>query len=834
MRSRIVETAAFAAAFLYASAAFAEDAYVESDGTQYVNLGHCAGPNTKIELDFAFPEEVVTGNTDVRPLASLGSASNLQPCVRYYLGTKSGVQGRVHSFMVSTNNIGLVQETDTANSKNHTQGANLSVAADTGRHKIAFDFNYPNCTVSVATPDGEGGVTTDGSHTFTGIMDKTSTIPLGLFAENRSSTCIYSSKLTENTYSNTNGFWSPVKMRVYGLKIYEPVNGDRVLLKEFMPVVKGGVAGLLETNYVTGACHFHSSERYDALSGGGDIAEIPDDPYIWSPKNKLGVGPENNIYLDTGYMPGKDTRIELDYAMMTNLPPTGLSAGLYPYLLGAITRNQNATSLYAGFFTTNFNSGSMAYRIGYGKETAISNFDIRAAHNIRRTFSMRGNGFSVVTAGWTNFNETVSTPFAGTSFTMYHSLKIGANYGGNGRLLPMKIYGLRIYESDVLTKDYVPFVTNGVGGLKDVLNPSDMIFSKTMTQFRTNGSSGDYIASNGIQTNVLFDVGGNITCADGSDHAYLEFPGVSKCAVNSGYTVTRNTCLEIDFSFWNTVSDAEGKFIFEQRHATGAYDGVWTRLYLRNGGYLTYCFGDNPGSSTPSGWFTQLGSETSQLISNTRYQATLDGHDNRVVVTSGGATLFDEAMAGDRTAATCSTNLWIGSNWSGLSNASKMRLYGLRIYDYVDDVKTLARNYAPCVHNGQAGLYETVTTNFIPLAGGKVCGRTLQGETFQIAPAPAKIIAATGYNVATLTCVAAGAQSFEWYRYDEGGDEWVLQGESSDTLTVTWENMPAPYLVYFKARPVYTVFNETVKAADADMAETTVMMSRNGLISVFK
>ena len=47
--------------------AAADDGYVESDGTQYVILGHFVGPKTKIEVDFQMTE---IGN--VRLMGALG------------------------------------------------------------------------------------------------------------------------------------------------------------------------------------------------------------------------------------------------------------------------------------------------------------------------------------------------------------------------------------------------------------------------------------------------------------------------------------------------------------------------------------------------------------------------------------------------------------------------------------------------------------------------------------------------------------------------------------------------------------------------------------------
>ena len=94
---------------------------------------------------------------------------------------------------------------------------------------------------------------------------------------------------------------------------------------------------------------------------------------------------------------------------------------------------------------------------------------------------------------------------------------------------------------------------------------------------------------------------------------------------------------------------------------------------------------------------------------------------------------------------------------------------------------------------------------FFPVLGGKVSGATLKGEAFQIAPQPAKLTSSSGRNTATLTCLAAGAQSYEWYE-----DGVLLSGETSDALTLTWTK-EEPHVRTYSVIPVYTVFNETVK-----------------------
>ena len=161
------------------------------------------------------------------------------------------------------------------------------------------------------------------------------------------------------------------------------------------------------------------------------------------------------------------------------------------------------------------------------------------------------------------------------------------------------------------------------------------------------------------------------------------------------------------------------------------------------------------------------------------------------------------------TATTCTSTLRIGSNWDGKTNQTGMRLYNVKIYKS----DALDRNYVPCIKDGTAGLYELVENKFFPLIGGKVSGATLAGQEFQIAPQAAKVSSSQKKkprDKPTLTCLAAGAQWYEWYE-----DGVLMEGETSDSLTVQWRKMSDPYLVEYSVVPVYTVFNETVKGAPA-------------------
>ena len=172
---------------------------------------------------------------------------------------------------------------------------------------------------------------------------------------------------------------------------------------------------------------------------------------------------------------------------------------------------------------------------------------------------------------------------------------------------------------------------------------------------------------------------------------------------------------------------------------------------------------------------------TSIAITNERIKFVFDAPNDTVTSYRKGVQSETFKLAygnGTLTSTTCSTTLRIGGSCDG-RYAAGMRLYSVKIYKS----GVLDRNFVPCVTNGVAGLYETCQNRFFPLTGGKVRGKGYQGQTgeFEISPQPAKLTHEAGEKSTTLTCLAAGAQSYEWY------EDGVKMGDTSDSLTLTWD-----------------------------------------------
>ncbi len=741
MKFSTVLACSAAVAFTFASSAFGEDAYIESDGSDGagINTGFFVGPQTKIEIDFQL---TTNSQNQVRFFGAKGTEkSDTDPECECYVG-KNGSGTECFSFISGA-------------SGGTRQASNLK-AIDTLRHRIVLDF-YEAKEFQVWTGD---------SKTKKDLSDfpaHRQNYPLVFFCKNYTSYGTYSSYTTTLAY--------PAKMRVYRFRIWEA----GVLVRDYTPFKKGGIAGFKENC----SGRFVMGENIAAFTAGGDVEEGPDDPYITSEgRNLPGQSVSGStIYIDTGYLFNPTTRIEFDYALMTNWATNNL--------YGSDSKNIFTGPSSNGYIVYLFMHGGAA-NVGYyytkvGKaEGSASGIGLATAYGVRRSASVNSNKFHIITAGYTNHTRTASAEQAITT-TLAGTLKLGT-------YLPMRIYGLKIYESDVLVKNYLPFVKNGVAGLTNSLDASDIKLSTTV------GLTSPITA--------VYDAGGDITDDDYEKEAYVEFPGVAGQGVNTGHIVTKDTCIEMDFSCWNTTSTSE-PFFFEQMGANGS---VHARLFRRSNNYFSYRFEDLPSSN-----WTNV-----RALDNERYQFKFDAPKGCMTIQKNGEELYNESMPGSLTATTCSTNLWIGCNWAGLTHNAFMRLYNFKI----TEAGEVVRNYVPCVRNGQAGLYDLVNNTFSAVAGGKVRGATLAGQEFQISPQPATLTHQEGENTTTLTCLAAGAQRYEWYLNGEKEDI------DSDSVTVTWTHK-RPHVRTYSVVPVYTVFNETVKGTPIT---ATVEMTPRGTV----
>ena len=616
------------------------DGYIESDGSHGagINTGFFFGPQSKVEIDFQLTEEV----NQCRLFGASGSQNNdTDPECECYIGSNNGLK---FSYIIGK--------------EGNARQANNFRATDTQRHRIVLDF-YAAKQFQIWTGDSVNATTLNPFPT------NRQTKPMAFFCKNYTAYGTYSSSMTTLAY--------PTKMRVYRFRIWDA----GVLVRDYVPCVRGGVPGFKETcsgQFVTG-------ENIAAFTAGGDVSEEKDAPYISSSGNSPGQAVSgSSIYMDTGYQFKPNSRIELDYALLANWATNNPYGSQGSDMFDGPTSGSYKLYLFA--YGSRADKGYYYWKVGTA-EGSIPQIGIATANGVRRTVSANSNTMCIVTAGYTNVVKTASASQAIT-MDLSGTLKIG-DY------LPMRIYGFKIYESDVLIRDYRPFVTNGVPGLIDALNSSDSIFPVTY-----NG---------GGRTNVVAEAGGDLGgfTTPKEKEAYLEFDGQDGHLIDTGYALSHDSCIEADFSLYSTAYNGQQEF-FKQQLST-ADPNILARLYINSAYTLSYQFEDYSTYKTAVGINTGI-----SATSNARRQYRLDGYNSRVTIACGDDVLYDQPMEREHNNAGRTPTLKIGTN------RACMRLYGFKI----SEVGEIVRNYVPAVENGQSGLYDLCTKTFLPLEGGQV------------------------------------------------------------------------------------------------------------------
>jgi hypothetical protein len=230
-----------------------EGAYIESDGTQGINLGYLTTPNTRYEIDYALT--AIVGQN--RPFGEAGGDLSAE---LYIQGTATG-SGNV-AFGVGDS----------------WKGQYTSMGADLNRHLAVLDLANHQCGYS-----GKG-MFKFGTDVTT---KKTATNLMWLFAKGTSGGGLYADN-------------SLTAMKLYAFRIFE----SGTLVHEYLPYKVGSTVGLYDT--MTGDVITSSVSGSNAFTYGGGLGY---GKFAGALKN-LVVTPENvslsngKSKMVTAYAPG--------------------------------------------------------------------------------------------------------------------------------------------------------------------------------------------------------------------------------------------------------------------------------------------------------------------------------------------------------------------------------------------------------------------------------------------------------------------------------------------------------------------------------------------------
>ena len=403
----ILATLVSAAACLSASSA-----YIESDGTQFMNTGYYPGPKTKIEVDFQLTEAIkgkdcVFGNYGDPNFSVLLYAQPETQSKKFQFCGKDG----------------------------GWQGQNLNVLVDTARHTMVIDV--PKKKGTMFAPDGTVQSQADFNSSWT--YTKTAAWPIAFFASCNN--------------ASGNSAQQGAKVKIYGARIWESDdNGETyALLHDYSPAIKNGIAGLHDAE--TGTFLYDTRAKGTwTFATGGDIATIDDDPYVESDGTSainLGISasPKLKIALDYALLEGN----ELQYRLFGQDTKDSL-----PRFSAYI--NSSGNIALAGGTDTNFNNVSTGIATNTARHTVvIDNVALRNAY------------ITGVTTNWYGYGNTKAdcTKCATRPLALFGNTD--ADDGSAFKqCTKMKVYGLKIWAGDTLLRDLAPRCIDGAAGFEDL------------------------------------------------------------------------------------------------------------------------------------------------------------------------------------------------------------------------------------------------------------------------------------------------------------------------------------------------------------------------------
>ena len=652
------------------TASVAADPYIESDGTSGISTGYRMKGTSRLEVDFA-----LTTTESCAQWRIFGSDTTESSLKTYMY-----IDGDLHYTLIVSPN-GLSRYT--------------TYLADTMRHTAIFDLYHPGLYFVT------GGVTNWAATSSGSFAGREADLPLSLFGR------------YANAYATK--FELCAKERIYGVKIYE----QDVLVHDFVPCLKDGVAcfkDLVGGGFIVG-------ENVAAFTAGGDAPTYVDDAYVSTANNAV----DGALYIDTGYKVSDRTAVALDYAFTVNAKDN-LNPGYWSlFECSGGVRFRIDFNKYAGL---RYTAG------GNGEVTTLSGaFDVPDDdRDVRRTVFLDNLNASVgvVMSGYTNQTDTFAVNTA--SQPNGTTLKLASTAWGSDGYAAIKIYGCKIWEDGVLVRDFVPYVANGIPGMRD-----------TLTGAFVEGK--DYSGGGS-----LLAYGGAIT---GERDAYIQSAGTAN--ISTGHKMNGYSRVEVDFAL-SEASDYTQWRVF----GTDGDTSFKTWLYIDGDSHYSMVYP----------WGQKWTTHTADTI---RHTAIIDVNHGWAGLVTGTTTNWysetDTSYAGQE--ADYALPLF-GRNYA----FAKERIYSVRIYES----DALVHEFIPYSGDGVVGFYDTVTGEIISNGSSFTFGGAGQDHGQLKAYIKPGYSAQVKYGSSvSLTAYAPGATSYRWLR-----DGQPIAGGTDGVLAVEW------------------------------------------------
>lgn len=654
-------------AALMASVVGAEEAYLESNGTQYVPINYRANARTKIVVDYQYTNP----GASQAVFGSWGDANGpgSGTCVGFWSNASSNPEGTINGNW--TGRLKVVPGTN-------------NNGTDTLRYRLTADV--PNFRFTLET-DGE---------TIVKTCERTElaedTLFLGIFADTVACGSADDTSLLATPAAIT--AVRMAKLRIYSFKIYE---GEELLF-DLVPARKGDVSGFYDRQSEA----FYGSVT-GPLASGGDVLELEDDPYV--------SAPEGGVSIDTGYTMTPETRLEIDYAIMAR----NGAAQQFVFESGSASASDLMTRIYVN----GSNGYSWTFSDTYNYTVFVDNAQVQVSPGTRRQVALDSVAGTVcmTTYGITNAWRAMETSRTCDSKSTLHLL---SNAAGNNNYANGRIYGLKIFESDVLKHDFRPMKSFGEGILKDVVT-GRVLWSLTSTP----------LAFGGLV----------------AEEPYVESLGGAEIGLD--YVPNSNTCIEVDYQI---MEKGGNNVVF----GANIYDTTGFGMQQNSGMNQEFrCHGAWSGGAAGNADLKRHTAVIDNPASKAYYRTA--GVNKTTIDMSGKGNYVDPAP-------TCTTNLSIFGDtvYTTSTKPSKARIFFVTIWENGE----IVHRYEPFIRNGEIGFRDLVTDRFFGRSSRSPVDRLVCGGVIaQNGPADAYIasdgtqVLSTGYVPTSLTRIELDFES---------------------------------------------------------------------------
>lgn len=248
-----------------------------------------------------------------------------------------------------------------------------------------------------------------------------------------------------------------------------------------------------------------------------------------------------------------------------------------------------------------------------------------------------------------------------------------------GQKAQMRLYNFKIYQNDVLIKDFIPCykkINNEIG-----------LYDLVSNTFFTNAGTGEFLKGNSVQEklpNIYQRV------------EYIESTGTQY--IDTGIIPISSTRIDINFAYVGTTGYAGWVPIFGARSIIDNVQEYYA-VFINNStlklttNYSSRDFGDNSNVYIEANKKYNLKNNQGSFYINDILESSISTSDTLSNNTRYPVYLFDLNFHGSR-----------------MNRGTKTKIYSCKFYD--DD--TLIRNYIPCYRksDNEIGLYDTVNNVF--------------------------------------------------------------------------------------------------------------------------